>query len=1172
MGYFKCHCSMDVKVGVATSGHGNLVFGDSEGNIHLVNRSFQVTTFRAYELNIILIEQLRHTALIVTIGEDEPGVNPLIKVWNLEKQDKHGNPTCVRISRAIPNNKPTPATALCVHDNLNLMAVGFHDGSIVLFRGDVCRERTNKQKVLKDGSVPVTGLAFKTTAKFLYLYVSTTSSVVLFNITVKDKEIKVHLDGLGCTKRCSVLAETVQDANFMIGRDDVRLFLYFKVTTLYGRGPCYAVEGQKVLLQWFRSYLVIVAKEDKNMSRSSSTITTSTTRIDVILDEASNICAATTLEIDCFFEEKRAKKRKRLTLEESEDTVLTGKQRFSMFEYKIVGLVVECKFDTILIFALSEPAERDKHMVTVLDIQNKFLVFSAPIKEVRAVLVEWGTIYILGGDHRVFQLSEKDLQSKLTLLFKKNLYDVSIRIAKSQQYDAEGLVDMFRQYGDHLYTKGDHTAAVDQYIKTIGKLEPSYVIRKYLDSQHIDQLTTYLQALHKHGLATEDHTTLLLNCYTKQGKPEKLKEFIMTRDREVDFDVEIAIKVCRQASSEDALMLAKKHGLHDWYLKIQIEDKENYKEALDYISCLEFEEAEANMKRYGNVLIQNAPEESTEFLKKLCTEYRPSNKPLVDVSMLDGSTAPSVDRASPEDFIHLFLNNSERLVEFLEHLVKVQPRWSALVYNTLIEHYLHVWSSLEDAVSRGQCEQKIVRLLQNSEANYDKDQTLILCQVHNFRSGILYLYEESKLYQHIVQYHIRQRDYKAVVASCRRFGHQDPNLWVQALWSCAKNSDMPSDLLAEILSVIGDTQHTCTADFSQTEKQRLLSPLLVVDALSHSGTATVGEVRNYLLSVLHSEHELTEQEQQLSLKYRQETDKIRDKIKDIQTSAIIFQGSRCSACNHQLELPSIHFLCQHSYHQHCFQSYAENENECPACLPENKKILDVIRSQKYSHIHTHGKEMRKVPALVWKDNQKHIFDCWLVRLQEQSRDLHETFHSQLERADDGFSLVADYFGRGVFNKLTVVTNSTVISAPSKSVESSVLPSSSYGPGAEARLRQAEGKLNTNLPDYMRHSTVGPPSEGRMRLEENKRSEHQYSTSLEANIISAPRPLVTLPSPRSSPARGTPAPSKQVSNPGNPFGEDVDYDESKNPFAVDDDAVNPFEDEDDDYDKNLNPFA
>nr|CAD7406360.1 unnamed protein product [Timema cristinae] len=56
------------------------------------------------------------------------------------------------------------------------------------------------------------------------------------------------------------------------------------------------------------------------------------TGIDVILDEASNICAATSLGIDCFFEEKRAKKRKRLTLEEtfrglSSHSVVAGKKK-----------------------------------------------------------------------------------------------------------------------------------------------------------------------------------------------------------------------------------------------------------------------------------------------------------------------------------------------------------------------------------------------------------------------------------------------------------------------------------------------------------------------------------------------------------------------------------------------------------------------------------------------------------------------------------------------------------------------------------------------------------------------------------------------------------------------------------------------------------------------------
>ena len=122
---------------------------------------------------------------------------------------------------------------------------------------------------------------------------------------------------------------------------------------------------------------------------------------------------------------------------------------------------------------------------------------------------------------------------------------MAVKIARNQQYDAEGLVDIFRQYGDHLYAKGDQSGAIDQYIKTIGTLEPSYVIQKFLDAQKIHNLTAYLQALHRAGLASEDHTTLLLNCYTKLKDSDKLDEFIMTKDRDVDFDVDIAINVCR---------------------------------------------------------------------------------------------------------------------------------------------------------------------------------------------------------------------------------------------------------------------------------------------------------------------------------------------------------------------------------------------------------------------------------------------------------------------------------------------------------------------------------------------------------------------------------------------------------------------------------------------------
>lgn len=67
--------------------------------------------------------------------EDEIGVNPVIKVWNVEKLDRQGHPTCVRISRAYVPNKAVSTSCLCLNDTLTLMAVGFIDGSVIIYRG-----------------------------------------------------------------------------------------------------------------------------------------------------------------------------------------------------------------------------------------------------------------------------------------------------------------------------------------------------------------------------------------------------------------------------------------------------------------------------------------------------------------------------------------------------------------------------------------------------------------------------------------------------------------------------------------------------------------------------------------------------------------------------------------------------------------------------------------------------------------------------------------------------------------------------------------------------------------------------------------------------------------------------------------------------------------------------
>lgn len=1039
-------CLQDTNVTVATSGNGYVVLCDVTGWVHLISRSWEITCFQAYELTVSLAQQLAHDPYLITIGDDEAGVNPLIKVWDWSRSDRHGNPTCTRVSRAVPSHmRPTPATALAVHDNKNLLAVGFQDGSVSLFRGDIARQRSGKMKTLPgSGNSPITSLAFNGVDK-LFVVSRATVSVVWLNSERCDP-----LNDMGAAPLCAVLTDK---HNLTVANSDA-IYCY----TIEGRGPCYALEGEKVRLDYFRSYLVITTNE----TPSKSTATTSTA-----------------------------------------------------------------------------PTPKSHH-ITILDIQNNFIVFSKTFDEIDAVLTEWGSFYILTKKKEMFFLEEKDLQSKLTLLFKKNLYDIAIRIASSQHYDAEGLTEIYKQYGDHLYSKGELKGAVDQYVKTIGWLETSYVIRKYLESRHLEPLVQYLEELHKKGYATEDHTTLLLTCYVKIDQHDqqgKLKEFINSKDKFIDLDVDVAIKVVRQVSLDDALSLAANHKRHDWYLKMMIEDKKDFGRALDYIVELEFEDADFYMKKYGHRLVQHVPEESTKFLKLLCTDYKPRSKPLVDeISLSGGGVVRQTDKALPDDYIHMFLNNSEKLIEFLEHMIHNDKECSKLVYDALIEHYIHLWSRSPESEKK-EYEEKVRRVLKDPEANYDKDQMLIICQMLGFQAGVLYLYEENKLRRAQVALHLRNADFESALDVCRRRGSLCPQLWLDVLW-CPP----PPRYLPELLNVIAN--------------EKLLSPVLVIDCLASTPTYTLGDVRKYLTDLLKTEADVITREQQLSSKYREETELMKEQTVAIQNTAIVFQSSRCSACTQTLDLPTIHFFCQHSYHKYCFQMHSDLESECPKCAAERR----------HPDAHAQGAE---------------------------------ALHARLHNEHDPYAVVSEYYGRGLFNKLTVVTEnnateqpvpaSTPFTAPASiSAPPVTVPAqSTYGPGAEAKLRLQEGQskqifvANTTKQVAPKGTTVVPMAEGKMRLLEQQR----YSSSLEANLNKLEP--VHKSSPYTSPISGKKkfeeksnmavSPISQnistaISNGAgkNPFEEE--YDDSKNPFAEETtDPTNPFN-ETDDYDKNYNPFS
>ncbi|XP_058865560.1 vacuolar protein sorting-associated protein 11 homolog [Acipenser ruthenus] len=870
-------------ISACDSGRGHIVLGDMEGQIWFLTRSMQPTPFQAYKLRVTHLFQLKQHSILVSVGQDEQGINPLVKVWNLDKRDS-GNPLCTRIFSAIPGNKPTEVSCLSVHENLNFMAIGFTDGSVVLTKGDITRDRHSKTLTLHEGTCPITGLAFRQSGKITNLFIATLEKVLCYTLSLKEYP-RVELDTHGCALRCTALTDPSQDSQFIVAGDEC-VYLYQPDE----RGPCFGFEGQKLLVHWYRGYLLLLTRDCKTPNKSE--------------------------------------------------------------------------------FGSREASPSEKQLLTVYDLDNKFIAYSAAFDDVIDVLAEWGSLYILTRDRRLCVLQEKDTQTKLEMLFKKNLFVMAINLAKNQHLDSDGLSEIFRQYGDHLYVKGDHDGAIQQYIRTIGKLEPSYVIRKFLDAQRIHNLTAYLQALHRQSLANADHTTLLLNCYTKLKDSSKLEEFIMTSESEVHFDVEIAIKVLRQAGYySHAVFLAEKHTHHEWYLKIQLEDLKNYQEALRYIGRLPFEQAESNMKRYGKTLMHHVPEETTRLLKGLCTDYRPSRETPADRESLGHTLG---NKANSEEFIAIFVNNPRELRAFLEHMMDVEAQSPQGVYDTLLELRLQDWAHEQDTQEKNSLQEAVLSLLKSENYSTVFDKALVLCQMHNFKEGVLYLYEQGQLYQQIMHYHMQNEEYGKVVEACQRYGEKEACLWEQALGYFARKEE--------------DCKEYITAVLQHIDRNNLMPPLLVVQTLAHNSTATLSVIKDYLINKLQQESEQISEDERKIREYRVETTQLRQEIEELRSSAKIFQKTKCSMCNSPLELPSVHFLCSHSFHQHCFESYAESEAECPTCAPDNRKVMDMLRAQ------------------------------------DQKRDLHEHFHRQLKCSNDGFSVVADYFGRGVFNKLTLITD------------------------------------------------------------------------------------------------------------------------------------------------------
>lgn len=945
------------------TGSGSIFIGTGDGRVDVVSKALRtVQSFQAYEETgrVTFMKQPKGTSMLVTLCEDAPQ-EPMLKVWALDKLDKHTSTPALQCTVNIHNGKKQfPVSAFVTVKYLEEVAIGFANGAVVLVRGDLIHDRGTKQKLVFESEEPITGLAFSENKKNTTLFVATTGRILTYVVAGKSQGQPARvLESTGCALGCMMMKDST--ANVVVVREDA-IYIYEP----NGRGPCYAFEGKKNLLHLHENYVCLVlptgAQNDFSMSDNM----------------------------------------KRLSLGGT-DTVSTT--RF-----------------------------------IILDTNNMFLAYSGAFtSDIRAVFSQWGDLYVLTRKGALYRHREKDMTQKLDILFQRNLYVLAITLGESAGFDRGRMNSIYKRYGDHLYHQGDTDGAMQQYIRAVNEIEPSQVIRKYLDAQLLHNLIEYLEELDRLGKANPDHSTLLLSCYTKMKDEDKLKSFIESRAM-LDLNLETAIPLCRQGGYfSEAVELAKRHGETAIVLEILVEDLQQCGNALRYVRHLPASQVLEQLHKYGGDFMQEIADETTSLLIDLFmgtysaiqaatvptikennlsvansllhnyASYLPYMKSSTPPDSKDPSTsstnntikpsdpvaptAATYEAPNPHDVFSIFVGHPLQFIRFLEACLQSQrlpnPKYNIKdLSSTLFELYLEEANRAEDDDEKRVWRKKAKMMVDDEDEQVESQLALLVSHLKAFEEGKKVIREKGGLKLDNFRAAAAAGDTAGLIEAVRRYGPTEPEVYPMALSYFTQSPKVLRETRTEFMEVL-----------ERIQENNLMAPLEVIQSLSSNAVATMGMVKPYLshtieyerkdiekagllLALLISESKTHRQLPSGSHRKTRRDSKARNKVRLIdialKCSPTLLQPTRCSFCGGNLDLPIVHFLCKHSYHQRCLNE-VDGNFECPICESNNQAIR-AIRDR-----------------------------------QEEMASRHDTFKSLLAESDDKFKLISDLFGRGIMD-------------------------------------------------------------------------------------------------------------------------------------------------------------
>ena len=605
----------------------------------------------------------------------------------------------------------------------------------------------------------------------------------------------------------------------------------------------------------------------------------------------------------------------------------------------------------------------NSNKIVVYDPNNKMVIFNKEKEDESEVFLN---IFSLPENNLIYylrQIKKDDIILKEIIVYKEiyqdyklkqfydnNDYSFALKYIKQfpNLFNQDIKYEIIKKNGDYYLSKGDYKSGVNEYIKTIGYFDPSEIISNLLDGSRMDFLIMYLEEINKNEYNIKEekrnyYISLLINCYIKQKKFKKLKEFIdkayLNKQKSI---IKNVIKICKETNQLDlAMTIVEKGKINDIKIEVLIEMKKDYNQSLDLLIKEKniLKQFELTMK-YGDLLLENNKDKTL----KLC--YQMLNhliniKNGKEVIVGNKEYIEKVKQLKYDDLISFFiLDKYENIREnMLNFIIENDKNCSSKIIYRKIEISLVKYNQFE---SNNQSKlqnpyiDEIINILKNKNKleKIDKKYIMTLFITYNFKEGIIYLNEILNDQMRLLQIYMENKNYEKILNICDSYGQKNNDIYFQSLYYFIKtySEDNSTEKYIDML-------------LARLYEKGLLTTIAIVEISKKlQNHMKFSIIRKYISNVFKDNLITLDSGKKERDQIFEQFNKIQSEIEIIKKKKTIIINKNCDICNQKLLQKDeiICFCCNHSFHNLCYKKSLEISNIfediCPQCINKNNQL------------------------------------------------------------------------------------------------------------------------------------------------------------------------------------------------------------------------------------------